>query len=103
MANQFGEKIKHLRDANHLLQRQVASELQIDTPMLSKLERGDRKAKKDQVLLFAKLFKSNREELLTIWLADQLVELVENEDLALKAIQLAEDEVKYLKSITKSK
>lgn len=103
MANQFGEKIKQLRDANRLLQRQVASELNIDTPMLSKIERGDRKAKKDQVLLFAKLFKANREELLTIWLADQLVEVVENEDFALKAMQLAEDEVKYLKSITKSK
>ena len=56
MANQFGDKIKQLREANHLLQRQVASELEIDTPMLSKIERGDRKAKKEQVLLFAKLY-----------------------------------------------
>ena len=49
MSNQFGDKIKQLREANSLLQRQVASELQIDTPMLSKIERGERKAKKEQV------------------------------------------------------
>jgi len=97
MANQFGEKIKQLREANHLLQRQVASELEIDTPMLSKIERGDRKARKEQAILFAKLYKTDKEELLTLWLADQVVEVVQNEDYALKAMQVAEAEVKYLK------
>ncbi len=95
MANQFGEKIRHLREANHLLQRQVASLMEIDTPMLSKLERGERKAKKEQVFLFAKILKANKEELLTIWLADQVLEVVQNEALALQAMHLAEIEVKY--------
>jgi transcriptional regulator with XRE-family HTH domain len=97
VANQFGEKIRQLREANRLLQRQVASELEIDTPMLSKIERGDRKAKKEQVLSFSKLFKADKEELLTLWLADQVVEVVENEDFALKAMQVAEEEVKFQK------
>jgi transcriptional regulator with XRE-family HTH domain len=56
LANQFGDKIRQLREANNLLQRQVASKLEIYTAMLSKIERGDRKAKKEQVLIFAKLF-----------------------------------------------
>ena len=95
MANQFGEKIKQLREANHLLQRQVASQMGIDTPMLSKLERGDRKAKKEQVLLFAKILSGNEEELITLWLADQVVEVVQDEYLGLRAMQVAEEEVKY--------
>lgn len=95
MANQFGEKIRNLREEHHLLQRQVASRMEIDTPMLSKLERGERKAKKDQVFLFAEILQANKEELLTLWLADQVVEVVQNEDLALKAMHLAEIEVKY--------
>lgn len=95
MANQFGEKIKQLREANSLLQRQVASELQIDTPMLSKIERGERKAKKEQVVVFAKLYRANNEELLTLWLADQLVKVVENEACGLQAMLVAEEEVKY--------
>lgn len=103
MSNQFGEKIKQLREENNLLQRQVASELEIDTPMLSKIERGERKAKKEQVFLFAKLYKANKDELLTLWLADQLVDVVQYESLALQAMQVAENEVKYLKSTTKSK
>ena len=65
MANQFGDKIRQLREANNLLQRQVASKLEIDTPMLSKIERGDRKAKKEQVLIFAKLFNTEKRLLLT--------------------------------------
>jgi transcriptional regulator with XRE-family HTH domain len=95
MANQFGEKIKHLREANRLLQRQIASQMNIDTPMLSKIERGERKAKKEKVALFAKLLDVNQDELLTLWLADQVVEVVEGEYLALKAMQVAEEEVKY--------
>jgi transcriptional regulator with XRE-family HTH domain len=95
MSNQFGDKIKLLREENQLLQRQVASQLDMDTSMLSKIEGGDRKAKKEQVIQFAKVLKVNVDELLTLWLADQLIEVVEGEYLALKAIQVAEDEVKY--------
>ena len=94
MANQFGEKIKQLRKANRLLQRQVSSQMEIDTPMLSKIERGERKAKKDQVLHFAKILNAGKDELLTLWLADQVVEVVQDEDLALRAMQVAEEEVK---------
>ncbi len=99
MANQFGVRLKQLRLEKNLLQRQVASVLEIDTPMLSKIERGERKAKKEQVLAFAKIYKVNKVELLTLWLADQVVEVVQNEDFALKAMQVAEVEVKYLKRL----
>jgi len=95
VANQFGEKIKQLRKVNRLLQRQVASQLEIDTPMLSKIERGERKAKKEQVLHFAKILNTGKDELLTLWLADQVVEVVQDEDLALRAMQVAQEEVKF--------
>ncbi|TCD03205.1 helix-turn-helix domain-containing protein [Pedobacter psychroterrae] len=96
MANQFGTKIKQLREANHLFQREIASALNTDTPMLSKIERGERKAKKEQVPLFEKILKVKKHELLTLWLADQVLELVSNEPVALKAIDLAQREIKGL-------
>ena len=96
MGNQFGYKIKQLRCENGLLQRQIASKMDIDTPMLSKIERGERKAKKKQVLVLAKLLKANKSELLTLWLADQLIDVVKDEDYALAAMHLAEEEVKFL-------
>ena len=49
-------KIRSLRDEQGILQRQVAAYLEIDTPMFSKLERGDRRAKRSQVLQLAKFF-----------------------------------------------
>ena len=95
MANQFGDKIRQLREANNLLQRQVASKLEIDTPMLSKIERGDRKAKKEQVSIFAKLFNTEKRLLLTLWLADQVYDLVKNEENAADALKVAENQFKY--------
>ena len=42
----LGKKIKELREEQKLLQRQLAAILEIDTPMFSKIERGDRRAKR---------------------------------------------------------
>ena len=46
----LGDKIKELREEHGVLQRQLAALLEIDTPMFSKIERGDRYAKRRQVL-----------------------------------------------------
>ena len=46
----FGQRIKELRENKKLLQRHLAASLEIDTPMFSKIERGERKAKREQVL-----------------------------------------------------
>lgn len=93
----FGEHIKQLREQNQLLQRQVASVLEIDTAMLSKIERGERRAKKEYIPLLANLLHSNEKELYTIWLADQIYNLVENEEQALQALKIAENEIKQFK------
>ena len=37
----FGKKIKELREERGLLQRQLSAALEIDTPMYSKIERGE--------------------------------------------------------------
>lgn len=55
----FADKLKELREKKQLLQRQLASALEIDTPMYSRIERGERKAKREQVVLLAKLLGAN--------------------------------------------
>ncbi|MEO1417346.1 MAG: helix-turn-helix transcriptional regulator [Bacteroidota bacterium] len=94
----FGERIKELRESKKLLQRQLAASLEIDTPMFSKIERGERRAKREQVLLLAKLLEADVNDLLTIWLAEQVYELVKDEDNAAQALRVAEEEIKYAKS-----
>lgn len=91
---QFGEKIRQLRERKELLQRQLAASLEIDTPMYSKIERGERKAKREQVITLSQLLDADEEELLTIWLSDKIIENVGDESTALAALKHAEKELK---------
>lgn len=95
MANQFGDRIRQLREEQNLLLRQLAPQLEIDTPMLSKIERGERNAKREQVTLLSKIFKVPEDDLLSLWLADKVYDVVKGEDMALKALSVTEEELKY--------
>ena len=85
----FGEHIKHLREDNQLLQRQLANVLDMDTAMLSKIERGERKAKREHISILASLLHTDEKELLTIWMADKVYELVKEEDNATEILELS--------------
>ena len=76
----FGRKIKELREERGLVQRQLSAALEIDTPMYSKIERGERKAKRSQIPIMARLLEVDEKELLTIWLADKVLDTVEGEE-----------------------
>ena len=86
------KKIKELREEQKLLQRQLAAILEIDTPMFSKIERGDRRAKREQVITLAQQFKVDERELLTLWLADKVLDALKEGDDKLKqeAIKVAQ-------------
>ena len=87
----FADKIRQLREEKQLLQRQLASALEIDTPMYSKIERGDRPAKREQVIALAKILSTNETDLLTLWLADKILgEIGAENELAEKALKLAQ-------------
>ena len=83
----FGKKIRALREAQGLLQRQVAYHLDIDSPMLSNIERGDRRARREWIPKVAKLLNVSEEELLTFWLADKVFDVVNDEKLAKETIK----------------
>ena len=89
-----GNKIRSLRDEQGILQRQVAAYLEIDTPMFSKIERGDRRAKRSQVTKLAEYFHLEEKELLTLWLADRILDAIEGEnELQLYAIEVVKCEL----------
>ena len=90
----LGNKIRSLRNEQGILQRQVAAYLEIDTPMFSKIERGDRRAKRSQVIQMATYFKVDEKEMLTLWLADKVLDALEDEDeLKLTAIETAKSKL----------
>ena len=90
----LGNKIRSLRDEQGILQRQVAAYLEIHTPMFSKIERGDRRAKRSQVIQMATYFKVDEKKMLTLWLADKVLDALEDEDeLKLTAIETAKSKL----------
>ena len=92
----IGEIIRELREQKSLLLRQVAAEIEIDQALLSKIERNERMPTKDQVKRFAKFFGKNENELLVAFLSDKLVYEVRDEEVALKAMQVAEKKINYI-------
>lgn len=85
----FADKIKKLREDSGQLQRKVAAALDVDAGLYSKIERGERPAKREQVIALASIFNTDEKELLTLWLADQIKEITESEkDIAEEAMEI---------------
>jgi transcriptional regulator with XRE-family HTH domain len=82
----FGETLRQLRESKGLLLRQAAAELEIDTALLSKIERGDRNLKREQVLQVAAFYGIPENELLILWLSEKVDDLLTGEPLALEAL-----------------
>lgn len=91
----LGEIIRKLREGQKLPLRSVAAYLDIDQAILSKIERGQRKANRELVLKLATFFNVNENDLLVAWLSDKLVYEIGEEELALKALQVAEQKMSY--------
>jgi len=90
----FGETLRDIREKKKVLLRQVAAELEIDTALISKIERGERKVSKEQVVKLATFLNVSKEELVTKWLSDKVLDILEEEPLALKALKMSEKRLK---------
>ena len=90
----FTEHIKRLREDRQMPQRQLAAALEIDTATYCKIEKGERRAKCEQVALIADILKTDKEELLALWLADQVTVSVVNEKvIADKALNIVKENI----------
>ena len=72
--------------------------LSIDPTLLSKIERNDRMPTKEQVSALSEFYQDKKNEVLIAWLSDKLVYEIQDEDLALAAMKVAEQKIEYLKT-----
>ena len=85
---QFTERIKQLREKRQMPQRQFAA------ATYCKIEKGERRVKVEQVVIIADLLKTDKDELLALWLADQVTAVVADEKkVADKALNIAKHKV----------
>jgi len=95
----FGETIKKLREDKNMTLREVAELLCIDTSMLGKIEKNNRKPTKAFIDKFSRLFKVNDKDLTITFLSDTVAyQVLDEEDYATEVLKVAEKKVKYLKT-----
>ena len=78
--NSIGEILRKRREEKGLLLRQVAALLDVDTAILSKIERGERKAKKEQIVQLAKILELNQEDLIIQFLSERILYEIQDAD-----------------------
>jgi transcriptional regulator with XRE-family HTH domain len=94
----LGEKLRELREIRGLLLREVAAQLEIDPSLLSKIERADKRATREQIVHLAKMYEADEKDLMVSYLSERVIYQVEDEDLAIEALKEAEEMIKYKKS-----
>lgn len=91
----FTDYIRRSREQLQLPQRKLAEALDIDTATYCKIEKGERRVKREQIRIVAEVLNVNELELRTLWLADQVVEIMENEqEISDNVLDLVKENVK---------
>ena len=97
--NTFGETIKKLREKKNLTLREVAIVLEIDTSMLGKIEKNNRKPTKIIIDRISRFFDVSNKELTIAFLSDSVVyQVLDEVNYASEVLEVAEKKVNYLKT-----
>lgn len=92
----FGDTIKKLREEKKLTLREVAQAMGIDTSMLGKIEKNNRKPNKTLIENFAKFYGVDQKHLLIEFLSDTIVNKIYSENYPEEVLKVAEEKVQYL-------
>lgn len=102
MSTIFGNKIRTLREEKQIPQRKLAAALEIDTATYCKIEKGDRRAKREQVTIIADLLEVSSKELIRLWSADKVYDIIAEEEEATQILDVvAESIVQYKRKSAK--
>lgn len=87
----FSDKIKQLRIDSGKRQKDLAKAIGVDVPAYSRYEHGERRPKREQVLRLARIFKTDADELIAAWLADEAYSHIAQDKMAARAATLLRD------------
>ncbi|MBF4485311.1 Fic family protein [Flavobacterium sp. CSZ] len=95
--------LKNARELKGLKTREVAQILGIDQALISKFESGSRKPTREQISKLSQLLEIDFETLMIAWLKEKILYEIGDDEFALKALIVAEQEIKYNKTVSKLK
>jgi transcriptional regulator with XRE-family HTH domain len=93
MSTIFGNKIKTIREEKQIPKRQIAVALEIDTATYCIIEKGDRRAKREQVAVLADLLEVNSKELIRLWSADKVYDIITEEEKATQILNVVTESI----------
>ena len=99
----FGELLRSLREETGQTLKTVAKNLQMDTSLLAKIERNERHPTKQIISQVAEYFNVDKKELQSEFLSDQIAYKIMDEDADIEILKVAEEKVKYLKTVNNGK
>lgn len=85
--------LKNAREQKGFKTRELAQLVNIDQALISKFESGTRKPTKDQIIKLSQLLEIDYETLMIAWLKEKILYEIGDEEFALKALLLAEQEI----------
>jgi len=95
--------LKNAREKKGIKTRELAQLMNIDQALISKFENGSRKPTKEQVSKLSKLLEIDYETLMIAWLKEKILyEIGDDKALALKAMIVAEEEIRFLASFKRN-
>ncbi len=94
----LGRLLRKYREEKGDTLRKVAAYLDIDSAILSKIERGHRKATRLHVEKLADYYGTDLKELLVAWLSDKIINELRGEAYAEEAMKLAEEQVSFFQA-----
>jgi Fic family protein/DNA-binding XRE family transcriptional regulator len=93
--------LKNAREEKGFKTRELAHLMKIDQALISKFENGTRKPTREQVAKLAQILGLDYEALLISWLKEKILYEIGEDELALKAMYLAEEHIKYNSNFTR--
>lgn len=99
----FGELLRSLREETGQTLKTVAENLQMDTSLLAKIERNERQPTKLIISQVAEYFNVDKKELQSEFLSDQIAYKIMDEEADIQILKVAEEKVKYLKTVNNGK
>lgn len=91
----LGSRLKELRESKGLFLREVGAILELDVAYISKIENGEKLPLKKHIEKLSKYYKTPKDELITLWLSDKLMEVTQDEPTSIQSLKLT---LKRLKS-----
>jgi transcriptional regulator with XRE-family HTH domain len=91
--SELGQRLRNLRVDKQMTLHQVSKEADIDSPMLSKIERGERLPTNEQLQRLCKFFKVSESDLKVMQTAEKIIKEYGFNDTTYEAVRLVEEQL----------